>query len=50
MEGYFTFQWEGGCFSDGGPSFLSVCVGGGGGVSHGRALVLIGEGLKKIVG
>ena len=24
MEGYFTFQWESGCFSDGGPSFLSV--------------------------
>ena len=27
MEGYFTFQWEGGCFSDGGPSFLSVLGG-----------------------
>ena len=23
MEGCFTFQWEGGCFSDGGPSFLN---------------------------
>ena len=51
MEGCFTFQWEGVCFSDGGVSFLSqgggapwrghqfCCRGGGGGC-----------GLKKIVG
>ena len=28
LEGSFTFQWEG-CFSDGGPSFLSGGKGGG---------------------
>ena len=45
MEGCFTFQW-GGCFSDGGASFLS------GGAPHGGASVLMGgRGVsKKIVG
>ena len=50
MEGYFTFQWGGGgCFSDGGTSYLS----GGGEVSHGGgASVLMGGGggSKNIIG
>ena len=40
MEGCFTFKWGGGggCFSDGGTSFLS------GGA---RTLVLMGRGFRK---
>ena len=45
MEGCFTFQW-GGCFSDGGASFLSSGVGGGG-VPHGGVLMGGGEIFKK---
>ena len=43
MEGCFTFQWGrgGGCFSDGGASFLSE------GEPHGGASVLMGGFRKK---
>ena len=45
MEGCFTFQW-GGCFSDGGASFLSSGVGGGG-VPHGGVLMGGGRDFQK---
>ena len=45
MEGCFTFQWGGGCFSDGGASFLS-----GGCTPWGGTSNLMGGGSKKIVG
>ena len=47
MEGCFTFQWGRFVFQMGGDSFLNG--GGGGGVPHGGASILVKGGSKKIV-
>ena len=45
MDRCFIFQW-GDLFSDGGASFLGVCVWGGGGCPMG-GISLMGEGSSK---